>query len=304
MEKQKECGPPAVWDIESKLIFCDICIREINLGNRHTTHFNKMGWRNIMNSFNEHTGRTYDCIQLKNKWDQLKQDYILWKDLMRGETSFAWNPIKCTIDASDEWWNDKLQVEPAAKKFRFNGITPELQQKLDIMFSCIVATGDHVWVPNSGILPPELTYDPRNSSEETDFQDDDTQIEMSIEEDATFKTFSAKSLSTRPFVNRRKRVKTVRSGGRQLFLNHIEELVNAARSISSAIVSSIAQRRSVTILDALNEINAIPEIYDDLEFYYFAINFLQDKNSREIFMAIPMERKVWWLRRQFNRSFK
>ncbi|KAH0459589.1 hypothetical protein IEQ34_012403 [Dendrobium chrysotoxum] len=52
---------------------------------------------------------------------------------------------------------DFEQVAPAAKKFRFNGIQPELEQKLETMFSHIVATGDNVWIPNSGILPPELT---------------------------------------------------------------------------------------------------------------------------------------------------
>ncbi|KAK8961377.1 hypothetical protein KSP40_PGU005216 [Platanthera guangdongensis] len=35
----------------TRLIFCDICIREIDLGNRPTTHFNKEDWGNLVKNF-------------------------------------------------------------------------------------------------------------------------------------------------------------------------------------------------------------------------------------------------------------
>ncbi|PKU84921.1 hypothetical protein MA16_Dca019558 [Dendrobium catenatum] len=110
MAKQRECGPPATWDINNTLLYCDLCIEEIELGNRPSTHFNKEGWTNLMTKFNSRTGRSYDRTQLKNKWDHLKKDWKLWKELLRGETGLGWNPIKRTIDASNEWWNDKIQV--------------------------------------------------------------------------------------------------------------------------------------------------------------------------------------------------
>ncbi|KAI0507198.1 hypothetical protein KFK09_013319 [Dendrobium nobile] len=84
MRKQRECGPPTTWDIDSTLLYCDICIGEIELGNRPNTHFNKEGWTNLMNKFNSRTEKSYDRTQLKNKWDQLKKDWKLWKDLLRG----------------------------------------------------------------------------------------------------------------------------------------------------------------------------------------------------------------------------
>ncbi|PKU62948.1 hypothetical protein MA16_Dca028096 [Dendrobium catenatum] len=108
MRKQRECGPPVTWDFDSTLLYCDICVGEIELDNRPTTHFNE-GWTNIMKKFHSRTGRSYDLTQLKNKWNQLKKDWKLWKDLLCGETGLGWNPIKRIIDASNEWWNDKLQ---------------------------------------------------------------------------------------------------------------------------------------------------------------------------------------------------
>ncbi|KAL0927400.1 hypothetical protein M5K25_001565 [Dendrobium thyrsiflorum] len=204
-----------------------------------------------------------------------------------------------------QYFNDifLMKVVPAARKFRFNGIPPELEEKLEIMFSRIVATGDNVWIPNSGILPSELRTEQHNSSEEDDLHDDDPQVEISNGEEATFTTASQRFQSSATFV-KGKRAKTVKLTGKQLFVNHIESLVNAAQSVSSSIAMSSTPRRTVTILDAVTEISGIPEIYDDLEFYEFAIEFLKDKDSRESFMGMPSERKVWWLRRRFNESSK
>ncbi|KAI0526787.1 hypothetical protein KFK09_002378 [Dendrobium nobile] len=92
---------------------------------------------------------------------------------MHGETGIGWNPLKKTIDASNEWWSEKLQVFPLAKKFRYNGIMPELEEKLDIMFGRVVATGANVWVPNFGVLPPELRDVDDIASSEEEHQDDE-----------------------------------------------------------------------------------------------------------------------------------
>ena len=35
------------------------------------------------------------------------------------------------------------------------GISPEMEDKLDRMFSNTVATGEHAWAPSSGVLPPD-----------------------------------------------------------------------------------------------------------------------------------------------------
>ncbi|KAL0906596.1 hypothetical protein M5K25_025102 [Dendrobium thyrsiflorum] len=130
MGNQKEGCALAMWVMDATLIYCDIFIREIELGNRSTTHFTKEAGLNILTNaleelmiepvesfhrklrarlvsaaqlFFSNGGRTYDQIQLKNKWDQLKNDYKLWKDLMRGEIEIGRNPIKKTPDASNDW---------------------------------------------------------------------------------------------------------------------------------------------------------------------------------------------------------
>ncbi|KAK8949408.1 hypothetical protein KSP39_PZI006186 [Platanthera zijinensis] len=75
MGKPKDGGISAIWDQNDTLVFCDLCIVEIELGNRPTIHFNKEGWNN----------------------------------LVRGETGLGWNASRKTIDASDEWWDERLK---------------------------------------------------------------------------------------------------------------------------------------------------------------------------------------------------
>ncbi|MFQ6663492.1 hypothetical protein Gotur_031002, partial [Gossypium turneri] len=75
-----------------------------------------------------------------------------WKKLKGEDTDLGWNPIKRTVDVSDDWWESRLQVVPEAKKFRTSGIDPEFEGKLDQMFMGIVATGDKAWAPSSEMM--------------------------------------------------------------------------------------------------------------------------------------------------------
>ncbi|XP_020598214.1 L10-interacting MYB domain-containing protein-like [Phalaenopsis equestris] len=148
MNKSKEVASSAMWDKDATNIFCDLCLREVELGNRPKTYFNKEGWQNVMIKFKELTGRDYDRMKFKNKWDQLKKDWKIWKKLKIGTTGLGWNPVKRTIDAHEDWWTEKLEVMPAAKKFKFNGIDPVMEEKLDGMFKGVVATRAHAFTPS------------------------------------------------------------------------------------------------------------------------------------------------------------
>ncbi|KAH1114911.1 hypothetical protein J1N35_008289 [Gossypium stocksii] len=117
-----------------------------------------------MTSFEKETGKAYTQRQLKNRWDALKKGWKAWKKL-KGEdtdTGLEWNPIKRTIDASDDWWESRLKVVPEAQKFRTSGIDPEFEGKLDQMFIGIVAIGDKAWAPSSRTLCSDFFEDVNN----------------------------------------------------------------------------------------------------------------------------------------------
>ncbi|PPD95711.1 hypothetical protein GOBAR_DD07267 [Gossypium barbadense] len=123
-----------MWDKRLTEIFCDICIKEILKGNRPGTHFTRDGWLKIMTNFEKETGKSFSQRQLKNRWDALKKEWKARKKLKGEDTGLGWNPIKRTVDASDKWWESRLQVVPEAKNFRTSGIDPEFKWKLDQMF--------------------------------------------------------------------------------------------------------------------------------------------------------------------------
>jgi len=47
---------------------------------------------------------------LKNKWGALKPQYNLWLELKRAATGLGFDVVKGTIIASDELWEEKIEV--------------------------------------------------------------------------------------------------------------------------------------------------------------------------------------------------
>ncbi|OMP11933.1 hypothetical protein COLO4_03588 [Corchorus olitorius] len=69
------------------------------------------------------------------------------------------DPIKKTIDASDDWWDERLKVVPDASKFKLGGIDPELEGKLHQMFNGSIVNANNAWAPSSRIQPINLADD-------------------------------------------------------------------------------------------------------------------------------------------------
>uniref|UniRef100_A0A6N2N3W3 Myb/SANT-like domain-containing protein n=1 Tax=Salix viminalis TaxID=40686 RepID=A0A6N2N3W3_SALVM len=152
METGTKSGGKAKWTKETLHIFCDICIRAIDMGMRPSTHFEPFRWKYIVKSFGEQTGKQLQKEQLKNKWDVCKKDWRMWNKLI-SETGVGWSNELGTIAASDEWWQSRIQEDRGVSKFRQSGIEPSLKFKFDIMFSGVTATGQHAWAPSSGTVP-------------------------------------------------------------------------------------------------------------------------------------------------------
>ncbi|XP_068345798.1 uncharacterized protein [Pyrus communis] len=150
-------NPVATWNAHNISIFCDVCIKEVEAEHCPGTHFDKDGYANIRANFKAETGHDYERNQLKNKSDALKNEWKLWKELVGKETGLGWNSSKGIIDASEEWYNNKIQTNKEYGKLRKKkkGISSEMEDKLDRMFLSTVVTGEHAWAPSSRVLPPK-----------------------------------------------------------------------------------------------------------------------------------------------------
>ncbi|KAL4311380.1 hypothetical protein GQ457_01G014020 [Hibiscus cannabinus] len=201
------------------MILCDLCIKEILIGNRLGTHFKREGWVKIVNNFEKETGKPYTQKQLKNKWDLLKKEWNLWKKLKEKDIGLGWNPIKRTVDAFDDWWESRLKVVPEAQRFRFACIDPELEDKLNQMFKGIVATGNKAWAPSSGIMPTDFIEHGYNETLEEIEEENEVEVVPMLRHS---------------ILKNEKKKSSKQIGGAAKLSLQIDKLCNTAESMSNA----------------------------------------------------------------------
>ncbi|WCJ40299.1 hypothetical protein M5689_021224 [Euphorbia peplus] len=97
---------------------------------------------------------------MRHKWDRMKLHWKLWSDLKGKETGLGCDPIKGTIDASDQWWKEKIQENASYAPLREKGIDQDVYEKYEILFMDTVATGEYAYAPSSGILPNDIEENP------------------------------------------------------------------------------------------------------------------------------------------------
>ncbi|KAK3021753.1 hypothetical protein RJ639_045696 [Escallonia herrerae] len=164
----------ARWDEFANIKFIELCMNQIKIGNKPGTHFNRDGWGNLVDEFNAMTGREYDKLQMKNHWDTLRRDWQNWDNLMHGESGLGWDPVRKTVDATDNWWERKIANNLNFAKFRYKNLDI-YKNYYDPMFRDITATGERAYAPSQG-FPPQGSGVGSVSFGIDDIGDDDTTI--------------------------------------------------------------------------------------------------------------------------------
>ena len=62
----------------------------------------KEGYDEVIKQLNE-MNKVVTHLQVKNKWDHLRSQWKVWKQLFKHETRLGYDPDTRKIDASDEW---------------------------------------------------------------------------------------------------------------------------------------------------------------------------------------------------------
>jgi hypothetical protein len=118
------------WCDENLSVVCEIFADEVDKGNRANTHFSKIGYKNVIQKFKDRIGLLYTRRQFKNKWDKLKQDYRIWKQLVM-------------IDA---WWKKTTRVCLIACPFEYRIVLLLLVFMCLDIFQAVKGCGMHVFV--------------------------------------------------------------------------------------------------------------------------------------------------------------
>ncbi|XP_012846397.1 PREDICTED: uncharacterized protein LOC105966383 [Erythranthe guttata] len=300
--------------------FIELCEEEIGKGNRPNSHFNSSGWKILVRRFNEVTGKNYVYKQLRNHWDSMKKDWILFKKLMHQETGIGWDPLTNSIEASDEWWARKLRENGDYNKFRNKDLSL-IWFRYDKLFSDVAATGERARAPNQR-TQNEIDNDGElfknngefNEVEEhveiDDIDDNDyigvdeynTNPEMK-EEDDNAKEIVFPSFSTlkRKSIGESHKVKKKVSGAASL-KEDIHSLLQFMEKKSSTTSTLSIEITIATALKMLNNLSGIPSLS---ELWNYASNLMSKKDMREIFANQPSdEARLSWLEYNFNKYKK
>ena len=95
-----------IWMDEYIILLCDVCLQYIMKNGRKQS----FKWRELEQEFKRITNRKCSDKSLKNKYDSMKRDWRLWKQLKRMETGLGWDPVSGKLSCSDEWWDIKIKV--------------------------------------------------------------------------------------------------------------------------------------------------------------------------------------------------
>ncbi|KAK7273925.1 hypothetical protein RIF29_14992 [Crotalaria pallida] len=159
------------WSVKRTTILLELCL-EFIVKNGRTQNFK---WNDIQKDFEARTNsRVSNCRSWKNKYDQMKNDWRLWKTLKQSETGLGWDPSTGKLDCSKDWWDRKIKEKSEVRKFRNKGVPPANEELWDHLYGDVVANGSECVAPS---IDPDVQY--RNTEE---FQGNDEENETNNEE--------------------------------------------------------------------------------------------------------------------------
>ncbi|RVW96101.1 L10-interacting MYB domain-containing protein [Vitis vinifera] len=137
--------------------FIDLCLQEANKGFRSGGGLKSSAWPRIAEELEKLLGKRYTSKQLKNGWDYMKRQYLIWSKMMT-MTGHGYNSVTKTFDWPVEKWEEYLQKYPEAKQFRFKPLANV--EELEALFGGVLATGE------TSISLEEDEDLPRNTNDE------------------------------------------------------------------------------------------------------------------------------------------
>ncbi|KAK8964326.1 hypothetical protein KSP40_PGU016582 [Platanthera guangdongensis] len=154
------------------------------------------------------------------------------------------------------------------------------------MFSQVVAVDNDSWAPSLRSLPSDM----RDAAEEDDNLEHDIGAPACQYEELAGTSTNIGDASSSSC----KRRKTAMKKG--IALSRMNELREFTFAVKPPPV--------VTIKETVELISSIADIYDNPDLYYFSLSYIKDKNNREVFMSIPHDKRVWWLKNSFEKEGK
>ncbi|KAL5571099.1 hypothetical protein UlMin_020696 [Ulmus minor] len=208
----------------------------------------------------------YTKPQLKNKWDALKTDWKIWKDLIGKETGLGWNSKKKTVDAYDD-----------CGEFRKESIAPNTKEKFNKMFMNTTTIGDYAWTPTSGFVPSKSEKISTKNVSLIECSGDS--YENNIQE------------TSKDILRKRSKEQLGKQSTRWM---KGKEKKKKKEAKSFETFSACNKTPKFTITQCIEVLEDIRRL--DKPLYFFTTDLFCAKEKREVFMAMDEADKFSWLK--------
>lgn len=298
----------ASWgDLKATENFIKACLDQVTKGERIGTSFTKKGWKGIVSQFNALTGRNYDKAKLKNRYDSLRKEWRVWYNLFGKVTGLGWNSEKNTVDAPNEWWENKVLENPLYGKFRDKGLP--FAHQLTTFFKDVVANGEFAWAPSSGILPPNVysgnddndVYRPclKNLGldvEEGSGDSEDASVGATTEF-ANINLNTSQGAVSQISGQKRKRTIGAEKKGKKKATPSLT-IAEAVKEIAKTCKSRNEAMTNASIGEVMAEIQTMDEVTCDIEFHTLCCQLMMFKPAREMFVSLQgfKDKRLTWLK--------
>jgi len=179
-----------------------------------------------------------------------------------------------------------MQVEPKYARFQFEGISPEMEEKLDMMFLNVTATGKHSWAPSSGVLPVETDDDVNPSEPEVN---GDSNKSMPFETTQTTNNVSKKRTNQSLEIqdnNEKKGKGGGKMGGAAKLSLQIERLVEVVESRSTGTSMANIVSQGTSIAEVMKDVATLPGAERGSKLWWFATKLFCAQEKREMFVVM------------------
>ncbi|KAI7995869.1 L10-interacting MYB domain-containing protein [Camellia lanceoleosa] len=290
------------WDQEKTKLFLQLVIAKIGDGNRQLCSMSMSGYKKLAKKFHDKTGLLHSATQMKNKYDNLKKDWIAWKKLQdssQGFTGIGYDHTSGLFTAPDHWWAKMEAMNHRCAKFKTKPL--EHMDLMERVYAGASATGKHAWTPSeicetdvtgdnaatpdSGMAPLSGGTPPHGVPDRVG----ENVMDCSLFDDAPPHSTADGSANAK----RRKRAapSTVASS-----MDNLVEAVskqNRELKITQYVVTGKGEN---TVGDCLARLMTVPGLQGGGPLFSFACSLMDSPDNRDLIMGLPLDYVVNWLK--------
>lgn len=269
------------WTSEMDECFIELLLEQVHRGNKIVHAFDDHIWTVITTSFNERCRLQHDNQTLRDRYSYFMKQFNEVKSLLN-QNGFSWDDTCQMVAANDEAWETYIKEHPHATSYK--GTVLRHHKDLYPIFG-----GDTMY---EALCSENLTT---NSDTQTGIETVEIGKNRSILPKET-ETFNKKQKRVTEMPLALGRCGKVQKNCKD---DDIREAFTDMANVVSKLVNGKTEKNYVAIERAVDALQAIPDIDDDL--LLDGCDILEDEKKAKTFLALDASLRKKWLLRKLGR---